>query len=133
MTNTDHTLLAEPAGPREMRDAAIAMIDARGTVVGWTHAAQQLVGYSAGEVVGRSAAHVLPPPEDARRASAFAELCRARGGWSGTAAIRHRDGHTLRMTLRVSLLRGRDADTRWLVSVTDIGSLSSGTTGGPVR
>ncbi|MFE2578718.1 SpoIIE family protein phosphatase [Streptomyces sp. NPDC059378] len=133
MTNTDHSLLAEPVGPRELPDAAIAVIDAKGTVVGWTHAAQQLVGYSAGEVVGRSAAHVLPPPEDARRASAFAELCRAQGGWSGTAAIRHRDGHTLRMMLRVSLLRGQDAGTRWLVSVTDIDSLSSGTTGGPVR
>ncbi|MEV6054687.1 SpoIIE family protein phosphatase [Streptomyces sp. NPDC052107] len=133
MTNTDHFLLAEPVGPRDMPDAAIAMIDAEGIVVGWTHAAQQLVGYSAGEVVGRSAVHVLPPPQDARRASAFSEQCRAQGGWSGTAAIRHRDGHTLRMTLRVSLLRGQDADTRWLVSVTDIGSLSPGATGGPVR
>ncbi|MGY4983004.1 SpoIIE family protein phosphatase [Streptomyces sp. 900105755] len=134
MTDTDHTLLAEQASPREMPDAAIAILDAEGTVVGWTHAAQQLVGYPAGEVVGRSAAHVLPPPEDARRASAFAEQCRARGGWSGTAAIRHRDGRTLRMTLRVSLLRGQDTGTRWLVSVTDIGSLSSGaTSSGPVR
>lgn len=67
------------------------------------------------------------------RASAFSERCRARGGWSGTVAIGHRDGHTLRMSLRVSLLRGQDAGTRWLVSVTDVGSLSSGATGGPVR
>ncbi|MBG0853874.1 PAS domain-containing protein [Streptomyces spinoverrucosus] len=133
MTNTDHTLLTEPVSPREMPDAAIAMLDAEGIVVGWTQAAQQLVGYSAGEVVGRSVAHVLPPPEDARRTSAFAERCRAQGGWSGTAAIRHRDGHTLKTTLRVSLLRGQDAGTRWLVSVTDIGALSLGATGGPVR
>ncbi|MFF0291782.1 SpoIIE family protein phosphatase [Streptomyces sp. NPDC005262] len=133
MTNTGHTPLAESAGPRETPDAAIAMTDAEGTVMGWTRAAQQLVGYSAGEVVGRSAAHVLPPPEDARRASAFAEQCRAQGGWSGTVAVRHRDGRTLTMTLRISLLWGQDADTRWLVSVTDIGSLSSGATNGPVR
>ncbi|GHE15809.1 PAS domain-containing protein [Streptomyces alanosinicus] len=137
MTNTDqtpdHTLLARAGEPREMPDAAIAMLDAEGIVVGWTHAAQQLVGYSAGEVVGRSAAHVLAPPDDERRASEFSEQCPAQGGWSGTAAIRHRDGQTLRMTLRVSLLRGRDAGIRWLVSVTDIGSLSSGATGEPVR
>ncbi|MFJ2730075.1 SpoIIE family protein phosphatase [Streptomyces collinus] len=133
MTNSDHSLLTEPVSPPEVPDAAIAMIDDEGIVVGWTHAAQQLVGYAAGEVVGRSAAHVLPPSEDARRASVFSEQCRAQGGWSGTAAIRHRDGHTLSMTLRVSLLRGQDAGTRWLVSVTDIGSLSSGATGGPVR
>ena len=135
MTHTDHTLtlVADPGGTPEVPDAAIAMLDAEGIVVGWTHAAQQLVGYAAGEVVGRSAAHVLPPPEDARRASAFSEQCRAQGGWSGAAAIRHRDGRTLRMTLRVSLLRGRDAGTRWLVSVTDIGSLSPAGGGGPVR
>ncbi|MGW2936619.1 SpoIIE family protein phosphatase [Streptomyces sp. NPDC001156] len=133
MTNPDHMPLAESVSPREIPDAAIAMIDAEGTVVGWTHAAEQLVGYSAGEVVGRSAAHVLPPPEDAGRASAFAEQCRARGGWAGTAAVRHRDGHTLKMTLRVSLLRGQDAGTRWLVSVTDIGALPSGAAHGPVR
>jgi PAS domain S-box-containing protein len=133
MTITDHTPPVEPVNPREMPDAAIAMIDAEGTVVGWTQAAQQLVGYSAGEVVGRSATHVLPLPEEARPASAFVEQCRARGGWSGTVAVRHRDGHTLKMTLRVSLLEGQDAGTRWLVSVTDIGSLSSGTAHGPVR
>ncbi|QHA07656.1 SpoIIE family protein phosphatase [Streptomyces broussonetiae] len=133
MTYTEHTPRAEPVSPREMPDAAIAMLDAEGIVVGWTQAAQQLVGYVAGEVVGRSAEHVLPPFGEVRTASAFAEQCRARGGWSGTAAIRHRDGHTLSMTLRVSSLCGQDADTRWLVSVTDIGSLSSGTAGGPVR
>ncbi|MER5669209.1 SpoIIE family protein phosphatase [Streptomyces mirabilis] len=134
MTNTDHTPpLAEPVSPREIPDAAIAMLDAEGTVVGWTHAAEQLVGYSAGEVVGRSAAHVLPPAEDAPSASAFAEQCRAQNGWSGTVMVRHRDGHAIKMTLRISLLWGRDAGTRWLVSVTDIGTLSSGTPNGAVR
>ncbi|MGV9562512.1 SpoIIE family protein phosphatase [Streptomyces sp. NPDC003480] len=133
MTHTGHSPLAEPAKPREIPDAAIAMIDAEGTVTGWTQAAQRLVGYSAGEVVGRSAAHVLPPPEDAGRASELAEQCRAQGGWSGTVAVRHRDGHTLTMTLRVSLLWGQNAGTRWLVSVTDIGSLSSEAANGPVR
>ncbi|MER7834329.1 SpoIIE family protein phosphatase [Streptomyces sp. NPDC096040] len=131
--NTEETALAEPVNQSETPDAAIAMIDAEGTVVGWTQAAQQLVGYSAAEVVGRSAAHVLPPSEDALRASAVAEQCRAEGGWSGTVKVRHRDGHTLTMTLRVSLLWGQDADTRWLVSVTDIGTLSSGAVNGPVR
>ncbi|MCZ0999242.1 SpoIIE family protein phosphatase [Streptomyces mirabilis] len=133
MTNTDRTPLAEPVSPREVPDAAIAMLDTEGTVVGWTHAAEQLVGYSAGEVVGRSAAHVLPPAEGAPSASAFAEQCRAQGGWSGTVMVRHRDGHAIKMTLRISLLWGQDAGTRWLVSVTDIGTLSSGAPNGAVR
>ncbi|MFE0450241.1 SpoIIE family protein phosphatase [Streptomyces sp. NPDC058914] len=133
MTNTDHTPLTEPVSPREIPDAAIAMLDAEGTVVGWTHAAEKLVGYSAREVVGRSAAHVLPPAEDAPSASEFAERCRAQDGWSGTVAVRHRDGHAIKMTLRISLLWGQDAGTRWLVSVTDIGALSSGASDGAVR
>ncbi|MCZ1004147.1 PAS domain-containing protein [Streptomyces mirabilis] len=134
MTNTDHTpRLAELVSPREIPDAAIAMLDAEGTVVGWTHAAEQLVGYSAAQVVGRSAAHVLPPAKSALSATAFAEQCRAHDGWSGTVTIRHRDGHAIKMTLRISRLWGQDAGTRWLVSVTDIGTLSSGASNGAVR
>ncbi|MGW8951918.1 SpoIIE family protein phosphatase [Streptomyces sp. NPDC055709] len=133
MTNTGRRPLAEPVSPREIPDAAIAMLDAAGTVAGWTHAAEQLVGYSAGEVVGRSAAHMLPRAEDASRASVFAEQCRAQNGWSGTVTVRHRDGHAIRMTLRISLLWGRDDSTRWLVSVTDVGALSSGASNGAVR
>ncbi|MFF4465256.1 SpoIIE family protein phosphatase [Streptomyces mirabilis] len=133
MTKTDRTPLAEPVSPQEVPDAAIAMLDTEATVVGWTHAAEQLVGYSAAEVVGRSAAHVLPPAEDAPSASAFAEQCRAQDGWSGTVMVRHRDGHAIKMTLRISLLWGQDAGTRWLVSVTDIGTLSSGVPNGAVR
>ena len=132
MTNTDHTPLTEPV-PREIPDAAIAMLDAEGTVVGWTHAAEQLVGYPAGEVVGRSAAHVLPPAKSAPSATAFAEQCHAQDGWSGTVTVRHRDGHAIKMTLRISRLWGQDASTRWLVSVTDIGTLSSGASNGAVR
>ncbi|MEU8468009.1 SpoIIE family protein phosphatase [Streptomyces sp. NPDC029006] len=133
MTHTDRTSPASPVSPAEKPDAAIAMLDASGTVVGWTEAAQQLVGYAAGEVVGRPADGVLAPPVDAPASSTFAEQCRGQGDWSGTVPVRHRDGHTLRMTLRVSMLRGQDADTRWLVFVTDIGTLSSGAADGPVR
>ncbi|WP_329528579.1 SpoIIE family protein phosphatase [Streptomyces sp. NBC_01462] len=132
MTNTNHAL-AKPVSPQEIPDAAIAMLDAEGTVVGWTHAAEQLVGYSAGEVVGRSAAQVLPPAEDAPSAAAFAEQCRAQEGWAGAVTVRHRDGHAIKMTLRISLIWGQDAGTRWLVSVTDIGTLSSGASKGTVR
>ncbi|MGW4516466.1 SpoIIE family protein phosphatase [Streptomyces sp. NPDC004393] len=126
MTSTDQKL-------HEIADAAIAMLDEQGTVVGWTQAAQRLVGYSAGEVVGQSAALVLPPSGEPLGVSAFAEQCRARGGWSGTVAVRHRDGRTLNLSLRLSLLRGQDAALRWLVSLTDMSTLSSGMINGSVR
>ncbi|MGW3685067.1 PAS domain S-box protein [Streptomyces sp. NPDC005125] len=60
-----------------MPGAAIAVVDAEGAVVGWTQAAERLVGYSAAEVVGRPAADMLSAAGDAAKASAFAERCRA--------------------------------------------------------
>ncbi|MEU6325417.1 SpoIIE family protein phosphatase [Streptomyces sp. NPDC047009] len=133
MMVTDQAALLEPLRLREISDAAIAMIDEQGTVVAWTQAAQHLVGYCAEDVVGRSATLVLPSSEEALGVSAFAEQCRAQGGWSGTAAVRHRDGRTLNLSLRLSLLWGQDATHRWLVSLTDIGALSSGMMNGSVR
>ncbi|MFG2306590.1 SpoIIE family protein phosphatase [Actinacidiphila glaucinigra] len=125
MMSTDQTALVEPT-LREISDAAIALIDEQGTVVGWTHTAQRLVGYSAGEVVGQPAALVLPSSKDALRVSALAAQCHAHGDWSGTVGIRHRDGHTINLSLRISMLSGQDATVQWLVCVTDIGTLRSG-------
>jgi PAS domain S-box-containing protein len=99
--------------------AAIALLDAEGTVVGWTRAAQQLLGYSAADVVGRSAAVLLVAAEDRAKASAWAEQCNARGRWSGFAEIRHRDGRGIEVSLHVSLLSGQDGRARWVVSATD--------------
>src|SRR5262249_22231749 len=130
---TDQAALLEPLRLREISDAAIAMIDEQGTVVAWTQAAQHLVGYCAEDVVGRSATLLLPSSEKALCVSAFADECRAQGGWSGTAAGGHRDGRTLNLSLRLSLLWGQDATHRWLVSLTDIGAFSSGMMNGSVR
>ncbi|MFJ5534039.1 SpoIIE family protein phosphatase [Streptomyces sp. NPDC093261] len=133
MMSTDQTALLEPLGLREISDAAIAVIDEQGMVVAWTQAAQHLVGYRAEDVVGRSAALVLASSEEALGVSAFAEQCRAQGGWSGTAAVRHRDGRTLNLSVRLSLLWGQGATHRWLVSLTDIGAPSPGMVNGSVR
>ncbi|MFF3518164.1 SpoIIE family protein phosphatase [Streptomyces sp. NPDC002573] len=133
MMSTDQAALVEPLKLREISDAAIAMIDEQGTVVAWTQAAQHVVGYCAEDVVGRSATLLLPSSEETLGVSAFAEQCRAQGGWSGSAAVRHRDGRTLNLSLRLSLLWGQDATHRWLVSLTDIGAFSSGMMNGSVR
>jgi PAS domain S-box-containing protein len=119
--------------PRETHDAAIAMIDSEGTVVGWTTTAERLVGYSPGEVVGRPVSSVLPLSREALREWSVAEQCLARGGWSGNATVRHRDGRAIKASLRISLLWGRDGEVNWLVSGTDIARLSPVATTGPVR
>ncbi|MEU1600480.1 SpoIIE family protein phosphatase [Streptomyces sp. NPDC005708] len=133
MMSTDQAALLEPLRLREISDAAIAMIDEQGTVVAWTQAAQHVVGYCAEDVVGRPATLLLPSSEEAPGVSAFAEQCRAQGGWSGTEAVRHRDGRTLNLSLHLSLLRGQDATNRWLVALTDIGAFPSGMMNGSVR
>ncbi|MER5787728.1 SpoIIE family protein phosphatase [Streptomyces sp. NPDC001980] len=125
--------LCERLAPQETPDAAIAMIDAEGTVVGWTSTAQRLVGHPAAEVVGRAVSTLLPVTRRTLLEWASNEECLARGGWSGTATVRHRDGHTLKASLRFSLLWGKDRDIHWLISGTDIASLSPVATTGWVR
>ncbi|MGW3926331.1 PAS domain S-box protein, partial [Streptomyces sp. NPDC005093] len=114
MISTGNVTLSNQSDVYETSESAVAMFDECGTVVAWTQAAERLVGYSAGDVVGRSASLVLPFSEEAPTISAFVEQCRAQNGWSGTTAVRHRDGRELNINLRISMLRGQDETVRWL-------------------
>ncbi|MEU6318219.1 SpoIIE family protein phosphatase [Streptomyces sp. NPDC047009] len=133
MTSTDRVTLGNRLNTREMSESAVAMLDEGGTVVAWTQAAEQLLGYSAGDVVGRSATLVLPSSEETPTISAFIEQCRAQNDWSGMITVRHRDGRMLDINHRISMLRGQDGAFRWFVSVTDIGTLSQEAGNGSVR
>ncbi|MFD0140581.1 SpoIIE family protein phosphatase [Streptomyces sp. NPDC127159] len=133
MTGADRVTLGKRLNTLAVSESAVAMLDERGAVVAWTQAAEQLLGYSAGDVVGRSAALVLPPSEKTPTISAFIEQCRARNDWSDTMTVRHRDGRMLDINHRISMLWGQDGTIRWLVSVTDIGTLSREVRNGSVR
>ena len=133
MISYGNVTLSDRLNTYETSESAVAMFDGHGTVVAWTQAAERLVGYSARDVVGRSTALVLPFSEEAPTISAFVEQCRAQNGWSGTTAVRHRDGHMLDINLRISMLRGQDGTVRWLISVTDIGTPSREAVDGSVR
>ncbi|WP_392873146.1 SpoIIE family protein phosphatase [Streptomyces sp. LN499] len=125
MTNitvsTDRVTLGRKPHVSDVSDTAFALLDEQGTVVAWTQAAEDLVDYTASEVVGRSASLVLPSFADASAMSAFVEQCRAQNGWSGATTVRHRDGRVLDVGLRISMLWGQDGAVRWLASVTDMG------------
>lgn len=135
MTTVSPTLvtLGMPLHTTAISDTAIALLDDRGTVVGWTQAAEQLVGHSTGDVVGRAAELVLPCFAGVPTTSDFVEQCRARNGWSGTTAVRHRDGRVLDVSLRISMLQGLDGTGRWLASLADAGTLSGEALGESVR
>ncbi|MED7826884.1 PAS domain S-box protein, partial [Streptomyces chiangmaiensis] len=118
-TSLDAVTLGKQLNMSDISDTAIVLLDEKGTVVAWTHTAERLLGYSAGDIVGRSAALVLPSFREATTTSAFVEQCHAENGWSGATAVRHRDGGVLDVSVRITMLRGQDGTTRWLASVTD--------------
>ncbi|MEW2399697.1 SpoIIE family protein phosphatase [Streptomyces sp. NPDC046862] len=83
---------AAPAGD------AMAVVDARGIVTGWSEGARLLTGYTAPEVTGRPAADLV----DADPAGAWRDL---REG-AAVVPVRHRDGSRIELTLRVFPLHG---------------------------
>ncbi|MFJ4465889.1 SpoIIE family protein phosphatase [Streptomyces sp. NPDC089424] len=94
-----------PPGERDPLDAstdAAAVVSGTGAVIGWTRAAEQLLGLPARDVVGGSAARLLAGPVDQQRVGGVAERCRAGMGWSGRLALRHRDGRRIDADVRVS-------------------------------
>ncbi|MEU3844269.1 SpoIIE family protein phosphatase [Streptomyces sp. NPDC028635] len=115
------------AGARAHFDAstdAAAVLSRHGVVLGWTRAAEHLLGYPASEVVGRPATRLAARPGDPVRVAAVAERCRAGMGWNGVIPLRHRDGHRVEADLRVSaafrlagdecfLLSARERRQRW--------------------
>ncbi|MGW2958809.1 SpoIIE family protein phosphatase [Streptomyces sp. NPDC001220] len=106
-------------GPRDLFDAssdAAAVLSAGGVVIGWTRGAEALLGRPAAEVVGRPAAELLAVRADPARAAGVAERCRSGMGWSGLVPVRHRDGHTLEVDLRVSAAFHIDGDECFLLS-----------------
>ncbi|MFF4896230.1 SpoIIE family protein phosphatase [Streptomyces sp. NPDC001068] len=114
-------------GSRDLLDAssdAAAVLSSEGVVLGWTPGAEALLGRPAAEVVGRPATRLLAMRVDPARAAGVAERCRSGMGWSGLVPLRHRDGRTLDVDLRVSaafhieghecfLLSGRERRPQW--------------------
>ncbi|WP_234385803.1 PAS domain S-box protein, partial [Streptomyces scabiei] len=84
----------------DVADAAPLLIDADGFVTSWTRDAELLFGYPAAEILGRSVRTLLLD-EDDERIGLLAETHRALGGWSGILTARHRDGHPLKVMVRV--------------------------------
>ncbi|MFG3020038.1 SpoIIE family protein phosphatase [Streptomyces sp. NPDC048254] len=77
------------AVPRGTYTAAVT-VDERGAVTGWSDGARLLLGYPPAEILGQQAVRLLAEPDGDtwREATAGPR-------WSGTAALRHRDGHRL--------------------------------------
>ncbi|WP_374771829.1 SpoIIE family protein phosphatase [Streptomyces sp. NBC_01310] len=130
MDSSAHAVVTAAPAAFPMTGAAIALLDAEGTVVGWTQAAERLVGHTAADVVGRSAAFLLADAEDRAKASEFSAQSGDPSRWSGFTTVRHRDGHGIDVRLWGQPLSGQDGRARWVVSAAEAAVLSSWATGG---
>ncbi|RZB19511.1 PAS domain S-box protein [Streptomyces sp. F001] len=130
MENSAHTAITRDQMAFQTAGAAIALLDAKGTVVGWTQAAQRLIGCTAAEVVGRSAAALLATDDDRAKAAVLA-TAHAPSRRSAFTTVRHRDGHGIDVRLWAQPLSGQDGQTRWIVSATDATTQASWPTDGP--
>ncbi|MFC5019689.1 SpoIIE family protein phosphatase [Streptomyces lienomycini] len=85
--------------------SAAMIVDARGTVTGWSDGARRLTGYAAEEVVGRPARDLLARDLLARDAPCG---LLSGAGQEATAVVRHRDGRPVGLRLRVCPLLDAD-------------------------
>lgn len=108
----------------DLTAAAVAVLDASGTVVGWTPAAEELLGHPAADVVNRPARRLLMSYGDGLSGgdgpARLPDQVRAGASWSGVAELRHRDGHGVRVSLQASPLAAPDGRTGWFVAAADL-------------
>ncbi|ARF53997.1 SpoIIE family protein phosphatase [Streptomyces gilvosporeus] len=107
---------ADFRGPLDVTRAATAVLDARNLVIGWSPAAERLLGYRAQEIVGRPLETLLPHLGTGRPGQS--PPVQTPGSVSRTA--RHRDGRLLSVATSICPLAdtgGRtDAPARVLVA-----------------
>jgi PAS domain S-box-containing protein len=101
----------EPAYALDGAATARAVLDREGRVVEWNEGAGRLLGRPAAEVVGRPAAELLAPE------ASYLPPPPGSLSWSGTLALRHRDGHTVTVWLLAHQRGPKDGDGSggWLV------------------
>ncbi|MEU0425967.1 SpoIIE family protein phosphatase [Streptomyces canus] len=103
----------------DVADAAPLLLDAHGTVTGWTKDAERLLDYPATEAVGRSVAALLAP-EDARRLPEITARCRTDGSWAGLLTALHKHGRPVPVMVRITVADDSDASERWLVLLSEL-------------
>ncbi|MER7485533.1 SpoIIE family protein phosphatase [Streptomyces sp. NPDC126497] len=92
--------------------SAVAIVDERGVITGWSEGARSLLGHVPGEVVSRPAADLLAsplPPSALRRLAEQAP-------WHGVVPARHRDGRTLDVVVRACPCPVGDGQAQWVLT-----------------
>ncbi|AVZ71321.1 protein phosphatase [Streptomyces lunaelactis] len=115
---------ADFRGPLDITRAATAVLDAQDTIIGWSRAAEDLLGYPQHEIIGKHVDTVLPPREDPEFTAEPESAAARRTPLSGSEirVALHRDGRELLLATAVSDPPGTGTAARVLV-VTELEGL----------
>ncbi|MFC8964355.1 SpoIIE family protein phosphatase [Streptomyces sp. NPDC057094] len=116
---SDASVSEGPGAPLDASTDAAVVVSGDGVLIGWTRAAEALLGYPAAEMIGTFAGRLLAMPRDPIRVAGIADRCRTGMGWSGSVPLRRRDGRPVEVDLRVSAAFGIDGRECFLVSARD--------------
>ncbi|MEV6313779.1 SpoIIE family protein phosphatase [Streptomyces sp. NPDC051776] len=104
-----------PDDPFAVHRAASAVLDARGTIVGWSPQAEELLGYPAEEALGRSARDFLVDPQDEDDVGDAVTACvESEGCYFGVVPVRRRDGGRVHLGCRVRAM-ARPNGPEWFI------------------
>ncbi|CAG7603347.1 SpoIIE family protein phosphatase [Actinacidiphila bryophytorum] len=112
---------------------AVVMLDTSGRVLLWSPLAEEVLGWAGEHIVGRRvgglfgpggqpAAGSRPEPSPGQAEQILGELLRG-GRWDGILSLRHRDGHTVQVEARASLLVDGDGRPFVLASMVETSRL----------
>ncbi|MGW1024267.1 SpoIIE family protein phosphatase [Streptomyces sp. NPDC002577] len=100
-------------------ETATAFVEGTGRIALWSPQAEALLGYTAEVVCGTPAVNLLTTREYQEAALAAGEGRTGGQGWDGVLTLRHRDGHELRVALRIRPVLGREDLAGWSVTAAD--------------
>ncbi|MFI9807873.1 SpoIIE family protein phosphatase [Streptomyces sp. NPDC052301] len=104
-----------PEDPFALGRGASAVLDDQGTVVGWSARAQDLLGYSAKEVIGRAWQELLVDRRDLPVARSAVVAAVKAGGWFGVLPVRHRDGRRVELGFRARTVTREGGGHEWFL------------------
>ncbi len=105
-------------GPLDVTRAATAVVDAEDRIIGWSRAAEELLGYQQGEIVGQPLETLLPPRHSSVIAASQAPAPVLGTPLSGTEirVARHRNGRSVMVATVLCPLPGPGPAARVLVA-----------------